>query len=113
LEVLQVSDPVLDRCVEEYLAQPGLPAEKMGAVLQYLADELMRDAFPYDYSGSVEIFIDALKLKRRLLEAVESHPETKTADYEVHLARLTEEPPSVSKKTADFVENRSFLCFNC
>ncbi|NBS70897.1 hypothetical protein EBT31_18625, partial [bacterium] len=50
----------------------------MGAVLQYLADELMRDAFPYDYSGSVEIFIDALKLKQRLLEAVNSHPETKT-----------------------------------
>lgn len=106
-------DPILDRCVEEYFAQPGPAAERMASVLHYLADELMRDAFPYDYSGSVEIFIDANKLKRRLLDAIENHPETRTADYEVHLARLTEEAPSPSKKASELVENRSFLCFNC
>jgi hypothetical protein len=102
-----VSDPILERCVLEFNSSPGSSAERMSAVLEYLADELLRDAFPYDHSGSCELFVDAFKLKNRLLEAIRVHPETRTASYESHLAKLTGQTPPRVAKTEDFQRDPS------
>ena len=108
-----MSDPLLDYCVREHSNSPGSSVEKMAAVFEYLADELLRDAFPYDYSGSSELFVDAVKLRERLLEAIRVHPETRTASYESHLARLKGETPPSLSKTTDFQRNSSDFCLNC
>ena len=105
-----MSDPVLDRCVDEYITSPGTPAERMGAVLEYLADELIRDAFPYDPCGSSDLFVDALKLKSRLLDAVKFHPESRTASYESDLAKLKGEAPPRISKSANLQPDPSELC---
>lgn len=107
-----MSDPILNRCVREHSSSPGSAVEKMGAVFEYLADELLRDAFPYDHSGSSELFVDAVKLRQRLLEAIRVHPEARTASYESHLARLKGETPPSLKKSTDFQRDSSDLCLN-
>ncbi len=97
-----MSDPILERCVLEFNSSPGSSIERMGAVFEYLADELLRDAFPYDHSGSCELFVDAFKLNSRLLDAVRAHTETRPARYESHLAKLKGEKPLRIAKTSDF-----------
>lgn len=97
-----MTDPILDRCAAEYLVAAGTPIERMAAVFEYLADELLRDAFPCDQSGGVELFLDAPKLRQRLLDAIRLHPEARTASYEPDLARLKGEQPLRLKTTSDF-----------
>jgi hypothetical protein len=82
----------------------------MGAVLEYLADELIRDAFPYDPCGSSDLFVDALKLKSRLLDAVKFHPESRTASYESDLAKLKGEAPPRIPKSANLQSDPSEFC---
>jgi hypothetical protein len=84
-----MTDQLLDHCVERFTTACGPFEQKMGAVLTYLADELMKDAFPYDYCGSSEIFIDANKLRQRLLKVVDNHPGGYCPPYQVHLSRIT------------------------
>jgi len=105
-----VSDPILNRCVDEYITSPGSPAERMGAVFEYLADELIRDAFPYDPCGSSDLFVDALKLRSRLLEAVRVHPESRMASYESDLAKLKGEVPPRIPKSANLQSDSSRFC---
>jgi len=95
-------DPILDRCVDEFTSSPGSSAEKMGAVLEYLAEELIRDAFPNHYNGNLEVFIDAVRLRRRLLDAVKDQGDVRTASYEPDLARLKGEVPPRIKEPSDF-----------
>jgi len=94
-----MNDQLLDQCVERFSAACGPFERKMGAVLTYLADELTRDAFPYAYCGSSEVFIDASKLKQRLLNVVNRHPETYCPPYQVHLTRIA--AYDCSKKQSD------------
>lgn len=108
-----MSDPILNRCVDEYITSPGSPAERMGAVFEYLADELIRDAFPYDPCGSSDLFVDALKLKDRLLRAVRNHSESRTASYESDLAKLKGEVPPRIPKTSNLQSNQARFCSSC
>lgn len=108
-----MNDPILDRCVDEFTSSPGSSAEKMGAVLEYLADELIRDAFPNHYNGNLEVFVDAAKLRRRLLEAVKNHPDVRTASYEPDLARLKGEVPPRIKEPSEFPKLDYEVCLNC
>ena len=96
-----MQDPILERCVAEYLMSPGTSVEKMAAVFEYLSDELMRDAFPCEYAGRIELFLDAPSLKTRLIKAIKVHPEVRSASYEPHLARLTGDEPLRLKTTTD------------
>lgn len=88
-----MSDPILERCVAEFLMAPGTCVERMAAVFDYLADELLRDAFPCEHAGRLELFLDAPKLKQRLVDAIKVHPEVRSASYESDLARLTGDEP--------------------
>jgi hypothetical protein len=81
---------------------PGPSVERMAAVFDYLADELMRDAFPCEHAGRFELFLDAPKLKQRLIDAIKVHPEVRSASYEPHLARLTGDEPLRLKTASDF-----------
>jgi len=84
-----VIDPLLTQCVELYETTEGSSTDRMSVVLAFLACELQRDAFPHSYRGSTEIFLDAVRLRKRILEAIRLHPETRTASYEPDLAKLT------------------------
>lgn len=84
-----MSDPLLAACVELYETSDGSTVDRMSIVLAYLADELQRDAFPHSYRGSTEIFLDAVRLRKRLIDAIRLHPEIPTASYEPDLAKLT------------------------
>ena len=84
-----MTDRLLERTVDLFDRSTGSSAERMGIVFQFLAEELVRDAFPCDCTGKFEVFLDAIKLQKRLNEAVKIHPETRTASYESDLARLT------------------------
>jgi hypothetical protein len=110
-----MTDQLLDQCVERFSSARGPFERKMGAVLTYLADELTKDAFPYAYCSSSELFVDAEKLKQRLLNAVSGHPEARVASYEAHLAKLREErpcslPPGLIVPVADNSRNNKSVC---
>lgn len=97
-----MTDHLLERAVGLFESSTGSSAERMGLVFQLLADELLRDAFPHDYRGSAEVFLDALKVQKRLMDAVRVHPETRTASYESDLAKLTGQPLPVFQTPAHF-----------
>jgi len=84
-----VTDPILAQCVELYETTEGTPTDRMSVVLAFLAIELQRDRFPHNYKGNTELFLDAVGLRKRLLDAIRLHPETRTASYEPDLAKLT------------------------
>ena len=96
-----MSDPVLERCVELYETTEGSSTDRMSVVLAYLACELQRDAFPHSYKGNTEIFLDAVGLRKRLLDAIRLYPETRTASYEPDLAKLTGAVPCRPKTSKD------------
>lgn len=97
-----MNDPLLEHCVELYETFKGSPVERMSVVFAYLANELQRDAFPHSYRGNAEVFLDAVKIKERLLDAIRLHPETRTASYEPDLAKLTGKTPLSFKTTKNF-----------
>lgn len=97
-----MTDRLLERTVELFECSSGSSAERMGVVFQFLADELLRDAFPCERTGKFEIFLDAVRLQKRLNEAVKLHPETRTASYESDLAKLTGQPLPSFKETSHF-----------
>jgi hypothetical protein len=82
-------DPILTQCVELYETTAGSSTDRMSVVFAFLSHELQRDAFPHSYKGNTEIFLDAVRLRERLLDAIRLHPETRTASYEPDLAKLT------------------------
>lgn len=88
-----MTDPILAQCVELYETTEGTSTDRMSVVFAFLATELQRDAFPHSYRGNAEIFLDAVRLRKRLLDAIRLHPETRTASYEPDLAKLTRAMP--------------------
>ncbi len=96
-----MTDPILSQCAELYETTDGSSIDRMSVVLAFLATELQRDAFPHSYKGNTEIFLDAVRLRKRLLDAIRLHPETRTASYEPDLAKLTGALPRRFKASED------------
>ena len=96
-----MTNSLITRCLTEYHGLPGLPTERMGKVFEFLADELMKDAFPCVQSGRYELFLDAVKLRQRLLEATQQFSENRRFDYESDLAKVERATTVVLQTSSD------------